>query len=161
MVSSSSPTLALAQDPVALVPTALAHDDDAQVVARWANPKKPVGSLSTPSRQYHASLAVLISRVHCSRIVFGSARQRLCPFPINLATFAQPFSKGFRKASARLPPSRFSSRVPLASVPEKPRSLTPIPSHPASRILADTSKANTRRENKRKETATPVHLTPR
>lgn len=52
--SSSSPTLALAQDPVPLVPTALAHDDDAQVVARWANPKKPLGSLSTPSRQYHA-----------------------------------------------------------------------------------------------------------
>lgn len=56
--------------PRPLVPTALAHDDDAQVVARWANPKKPLGSLSTPSN--HASLAVLFSLVYCSRIFFGS-----------------------------------------------------------------------------------------
>lgn len=49
-------------------------------------------------------LAVLISWVLCSRIVFGSARQRLCPFPITLATlatFAQLFSKGFRRLVSR------------------------------------------------------------
>ncbi|UKZ84576.1 uncharacterized protein TrAFT101_000483 [Trichoderma asperellum] len=91
--------------PRPLVPTALAHDDDAQVVARWANPKKPL-------------------------VASSSARKaETLPFsdkPCNLRS----------TLLERLPLSRFSSRVPLASVPEKPLSLTPIPPAASSPIQA-------------------------